>query len=232
MKKVSTLCIVILSLCVNTLAQNKPTGKQFTASFMQDSCSFQTTGRNTYFILEPGFQLVFEGTDAKGKTDLVITVLNETRKVGNVETRVVEEHESLNGKTIEISRNFFVFCKQTGSIFYFGEDVDNYKDGKIVDHESAWLAEGKNKAGIMMPGLVLIGARFYNEIAPGVAMDRLEIISTTDSITTPAGTFSNCIKMEETTPVEPKVKDYKVYAPGIGLVQDGNLLLTKYGFVK
>ena len=125
-----------------------------------------------------------------------------------------------------------MICKQTGSVFYFGEDVDNYKDLKIVDHESAWLAEGKNKAGIMMPGLVLIGARFYNEIAPGVAMDRLEIISTTETITTPAGTFSICIKMEETTPVEPKAKDYKVYAPGIGLVRDGDLLLTKYGFIK
>ena len=186
----------------------------------------------TISFLSQFLQLVFEGTDAKGKTDLVITVLNETKKVGNVITGVVEEHESLNGKTIEISRNYFVFCKQTGSVFYFGEDVDNYKDGKIVDHESAWLAEGKNKAGIMMPGLVLIGARFYSEIAPGVAMDRLEIISTTDTITTPAGSFSKCIKMEETTPMEPKAKDYKVYALGIGLVRDGDLLLTKYGFIK
>ena len=231
MKRHALVFIIAIAAVINVSAQKKQE-KIFTESFMQDSCTFETTGRNFYFILEPGFQLVFEGTDAKGKTDLVITVLNETKKVGNVETRVVEEHESLNGKTIEISRNFFVICKPTGSVFYFGEDVDNYKDGKIVDHESAWLAEGKNKAGIMMPGLVLIGARFYNEIAPGVAMDRLEIISTTETITTPAGIFSNCIKMEETTPVEPGVKDYKVYAPGIGLVKDGNLLLTKYGFIK
>ena len=231
MKMHALLFILALGGMPDASAQNQA-GKIFTDSFMQDSCTFETTGRNNYFILQPGFQLVFEGTDSKGKTDLVITVLQETKKVGNVETRVVEERESFNGKIIEISRNYFVICKQTGSVFYFGEDVDNYKDLKIVDHESAWLAEGKNKAGIMMPGLVLIGARFYNEIAPGVAMDRLEIISTTETITTPAGTFSNCIKMEETTPVEPKVKDYKVYAPGIGLVRDGDLLLTKYGFVK
>ena len=223
--------ILILLLCANARAQQKGQ-REFTESFMPDSCTFETTGRNNYFILEPGYQLTFEGVDKKGTTKLVITVLNETRKINGVETRVVEEHEVLNGKTIEISRNFFVLCKQSGSIFYFGEDVDNYKDGKIVDHESAWLAEGNNKPGIMMPGLLLIGSRFYNEIAPGVAMDRLEIISTTETITTPAGTFSNCIKMEETTPIEPKVKDYKVYAPGIGLVKDGDLLLTKFGYIK
>ena len=232
MKKISTLCFVILSLCVNTLAQNKTSGKQFTDSFLQDSCSFQTTGHNNYFILEPGYQLVLEGMEGKDKIKLVITVLNETKKIGNVETRIVEENESANGKTVEISRNFFAFCKQTGSVFYFGEEVDMYKNGKIINHEGAWIAEGNNKAGIMMPGIVLLGARFYNEIAPGVAMDRVEIISLKDTLQTPAGIFYNCLKTEETTPLEPKTKEYKLFTPGIGLIKDGDLLLTKYGFVK
>ena len=232
MKKVSILCMVILSVCINALAQNKTNSKQFSESFMQDSCSFQTTGRNPYFILEPGYQLVLEGMEGKDKIKLVITVLNETKKIGNVETRIVEENESANGKTVEISRNFFAFCKQTGSIFYFGEEVDMYKNGKIINHEGAWIAEGNNKAGIMMPGLVLIGARFYNEMAPGVAMDRVEIISISNTLQTPAGTFYNCLKTEETTPLEPKAKEYKLFTPGIGLIKDGDLLLTKYGFIK
>jgi len=232
MKKVSILCMVILSVCINALAQNKTNSKQFSESFMQDSCSFETTGRNPYFILEPGYQLVLEGIKDKDKIKLVITVLNETKKIGNVETRIVEENESANGKTVEISRNFFAFCKQTGSIFYFGEEVDMYKNGKIINHEGAWIAEGNNKAGIIMPGLVLIGARFYNEIAPGVAMDRVEIISFSNTLQTPAGTFYNCLKTEETTPLEPKAKEYKLFTPGIGLIKDGDLLLTKYGFVK
>ena len=94
------------------------------------------------------------------------------------------------------------------------------------------MAEGNNKAGVMMPGIVLLGARFYNEIAPGVAMDRVEIISLKDTLQTPAGTFFNCLKTEETSPLEPKVKEYKLFASGIGLVKDGDLLLTKYGFIK
>ena len=67
MKKVSILCMVILSVCINALAQNKTNSKQFSESFMQDSCSFETTGRNPYFILEPGYQLVLEGIEGKDK---------------------------------------------------------------------------------------------------------------------------------------------------------------------
>jgi hypothetical protein len=175
---------------------------------------------------------VLEGMDGKDKGHLAITVLNETKKIGNVETRVVEENELVNGKTVEISRNFFAFCKETGSVYYFGEEVDMYKDGKVVNHKGAWTAVGSNKAGVAMPGLVLLGARYYQEIAPGIAMDRAEIISMNETKQTPAGNFINCLKIEETTPLELKDKEYKIYAPGVGLIQDEKLLLVKYGFIK
>jgi hypothetical protein len=43
--------------------------------------------------------------------DLVITVLNETKVVDGIETRVVEERESEDGELVEISRNYFAVCK-------------------------------------------------------------------------------------------------------------------------
>jgi hypothetical protein len=199
---------------------------------MQENCQFFTTGKNDYFILEPGYQEILEGKEGKDLTRLIITVLNETKLIGNIETRIVEENESLNGQTIEISRNYFAFCQQTGSIFYFGEDVDIFKNGKIVDHSGAWIAVGKNKSGLAMPGLVLLGSRYYQEIAPGIAMDRAEIISINETIETPAGKFNRVLKTEETTPLEPLNKEIKLYAHGIGLIKDDNLSLVKYGFIK
>jgi hypothetical protein len=219
--------LILITLFLSAVASAQ--SKQFTEDLMQKDCMFETTGRNRFFILEPDYQLTLEN---KNGGRLVITVLNETRKIGDVETRVVEENESENGKPVEISRNFFAFCEQTGSIYYFGEEVDIYKNGKIVKGKDAWTAEGNNKAGVAMPGLVLLGARYYQEIAPGAAMDRAEILSTSETKNTPAGNFTNCLKTEETTPLEPKEKEYKFYAPGIGLIQDEDLLLIKYGFVK
>lgn len=234
MKKVILSITILLTAIVNFngLAQSKSKAKEFTASLMQDSCSFTTTGRNTYFILESGYQLTLIGIEKNDTTVLVITVLKETKKIGGVETRIVEENESVNGKTVEISRNFFAFCKQTSSIYYFGEEVDIFKNGKVISHDGAWTAEGNNKAGIALPGLILLGSRYYQEIAPGIAMDRAEIISINEIMETPAGKFANVLRTEETTLLEPKDISYKLYAPGVGLIQDDKLVLKKYGFVK
>jgi hypothetical protein len=194
--------------------------------FDVDKKDFVSVGANDFFRLEPGFYLVLE----KGKERLVITVLDETRLVDGVETRVVEERETKSGELVEISRNFFAFNTADRGVYYFGEEVDIYKKGKVVRHEGAWES-GKNRArfGLMVPGRPEVGARFYQEIAPGAAMDRARIVSVDASIRTPAGEFKGCLEFVETTPLEPFARDTKIYAPGIGLVRDGALLLVEHG---
>lgn len=233
MKQFALLTIIAMLVSMSfAQRKEKSDSKTFTKKFQLNSCSFMTTGRNLYFILEPGYQLILEGFDGKDSSRLVITVLHETKIIGNVKTRIVEEKESVNDKIIEISRNYYAFCKETSTVYYFGEDVDMYKNGQIVSHVGSWLAEGKNKAGVAMPGLILLGARYYQEIAPGVAMDRAEIVSSTETKSTYAGVFNSCLKTEETTELNLKEKEYKLYAPGIGLINDGDVWIVKYGFVR
>lgn len=61
--------------------------------------------------------------------------------------------------------------------------------------------------------------------AADLAMDRAEVVSLTERLTTPAGTFEKCLETRETMPLEPGDTEYKLYAPGVGLVQDGPLVL-------
>jgi hypothetical protein len=203
------------------------TSQEWMTSFNFENCDFTSTGKNSYFILEPGYQVILEGEEDGEKLQLIMTVLNETKMVDGIETRVVEERETEGG--IEVSRNYFAICRPTNNAIYFGEDVDMYEDGKIVSHEGAWLA-GQNgaKAGMIMPGMVEVGLKYYQEIAPGVAEDRAEIVSVNDTLATPARTFSNVLKTEETNPLEPGEKEFKFYAPGIGLIQDEALKLVKH----
>ena len=197
--------------------------KRWTESFDTQDCTFSTVGRNRFFILEPGHQLVL----ASSREKVTITVLAETRRIGDIETRAVEEREEKNGLLAEVSRNFFAICRQHGDVFYFGEDVDIYKDGKVVKHSGEWRADEKNsRAGIIMPGTVLLGARHYQEMAPN-AMDRAEVMALDVTLKTPAGEFKNCLKVEETSAIESD-KCYKTYAPGIGMIQDEDLVLTRY----
>lgn len=196
--------------------------------FNLDKRTLETTGEAKFFILKPGYQIVLADEDEK----VAITVLDETRVIDGIETRVVEEREEKNGKIVEVSRNFFAIDNETGDVFYFGEEVDNYKKGKRTGHSGAWLAGEKDaKPGLIMPGDPVIGYKHYQEIAPGKAMDRAEVISLDESLKTPAGDFQNCLKTKESSGLNPLEKEFKRYAPGIGQIQDEDLLLTKYGYV-
>lgn len=206
---------------------------EYTSSFRAEDCTFTSTGRNPFFILEPNYQLVLSGGEAGEMAQVIVTVLNETRDVNGTETRVVEERETFGGELAEISRNFFAICEETNSVFYFGEEVDDYENGILVAHEGAWLAgEGANKAGVIMPGTILLGARYYQEIAPDVALDRAEIIDMGQVIQTPSGEFTDTLITQESSALEPDATELKYYAAGIGLIQEEDLRLERYGFIE
>ena len=217
---VALLCTAGLAAQGNTRSSDAA----WTRAFNVEPGELVSTGKNPYFVLEPGATLTLSG----GQDQLGVTVLKETRTIDGIETRVVEERETNGGALVEVSRNYFAISRRTNSVFYFGEEVDIYRNGKVAGHEGAWLS-GQNGArfGLMMPGVPLLGARYYQELAPRVAMDRAEIVGMTDTLVTPAGEFRNVLKIRETTPLEAGASEFKYYAAGVGLVQDGSLKLIK-----
>ncbi len=218
---------IILSGCVPETGLETKESTDWQDEFAISDCNLVTTGQNPFFILEPGFELVLEG----GTTKLMITVLDETMVVDGIETRVVEEREWKNDQLIEVSLNMFAMCEETQDVFYFGEFVDMYTNGELTSHTGQWFAgEDDAMAGLIMPGDPSIGMRYYQEIAPGIAMDRAEILSLNTRLLTPAGELTDCLETVEGTALNPIEREIKIYAPGIGLVRDANLLLTDYGF--
>ena len=204
------------------------TGTNWVDTFDISDCTMLTDGENEYFILVPGFQLVLEG----GNEVLKITVQDETELVDEVETRVVEEREWKNGELIEISRNYFAICDVTKDVYYFGEEVDMFQGGTLTSHSGAWRSgEEDAKFGLIMPGNPVVGMKYYQEIAPGVAMDRAEVLSLDEEFQTPVGSFPGSPKTQEGTALNNLEREDKTYAPGIGLIQDQNLLLMDYGFI-
>ena len=198
-------------------------GSGWRETFAVRKSDLEPTGDNPWLTIRPGRVLELRN----GIDTLTITILSESATVDGVKVGVLEERETKNGKLAEVSRNFFATDRNTGDVYYFGEEVDNYKDGKIVDHESAWRAGEKGaRFGLMIPGRPKVGDRFYQEIAPRVAMDRVEIVSTDETVKTPAGTFEHCVHLKETTPLEGDVS-HKWHAPGIGLIKDDNFELAR-----
>jgi hypothetical protein len=187
-----------------------------------------TIGRNPFFILEPGYKTEYSGTEDGQHMRLTITVLNRTRRIGGILTRAVREHETLNGHTAEVSINYFAIDRRNKNVYYFGEDVNIYKRGRVVSHDGAWMhGVSGAKFGLIMLGTPTVGAQYPQERAPGIAEDQAEVMATTETFTTPAGTFRNVLRTAETTPLEPGDVAVKRYAPGVGLIQDDVLKLFR-----
>ena len=227
---VATAAILIVSTSPKVNAQNE----SWTSSFNMGDCNFSTTGTNPYFILQPGYHLVFAGVEDGESLNVTVTVSNETKVVGDgIVTRVVEER-TVNSETNdlkEITRDYFAICDKTNSVFYFGEDVNNYENDELVDHEGSWLHGSNNaRAGLIMPGTVLLGSRYYQEIAPDVALDKAEIVSMNQTVSVPAGSFRDVIKMTETNDLEPGIQEDNLHALGIGQVIDNELELVSHGY--
>ena len=198
----------------------------FQSVFNVDKKTLGVKGSNPYSNLTPGYTLEYQ----QGNLADTLTVLNETKMIDGVETRVVEHREFKNGKLFEVTRDYYAIDAATNDVYYFGEEVDVVKNGKVVDHKGTWLSGEKGaKFGLMIPASPKAGQKFYQELAPGVGMDRIEVLSIDEKITTPAGTFAKSIHVLETSPIEKSLRDHKWYVSGVGQVKDGDMILTKYG---
>jgi hypothetical protein len=78
----------------------------------------------------------------------------------------------------------------------------------------------------MMPARPVVADRYFQELAPKVAMDRAEIVSLSEEVNVPAGTFKNCLRTHESSALEAGAED-KWYAPGVGLVKDADFVLVR-----
>lgn len=227
--------ITVLALLLTSVppAQAQSEQGEFTEDFRLRDCRFKSEGSNPYFILQPGYRLILEGEEDGVKERLIVTVLDRVRNItvpgyGTVRTRVVEEQHFANSKLVELSMNYFAICEKTNDVYYFGELTDIFHPNGTVTHDGSWIA-GINgaKPGIVMPGTFLLGARYFQEQAPGVATDRAEHVEMGLTVETAAGTFQDCVFIVETSPLDPGASSEKIYCPGVGLVSDAPVQLMK-----
>lgn len=213
---------------------------QWTDQFPIAACSSLVTStadgaHNQYLPLEINRvwelsnQECFDDGECDELEEVTVTILDETEMVNGVLTRVLEERERVDGDLEEVSRNFLVECLDTGDVYYFGEDVEDGDGNPLPD---GWRAGMNASPGLLFPGgAFLVGSRYYQEVAPGVALDKAEHKAMGLDVSVPAGDFMDCVLVIDYNELEdPKAKDgdEKVYCPGIGIVADEDLLLVSY----
>ena len=181
-----------------------------------DPASFTTAVDNPYFPLEPGAQWEYEGRTEDGLERTVVEVTNETREVMGVTCLVVRDTVSLDGEVIEDTYDWFA-QDADGAVWYFGEESSEYENGEVVSTEGSWES-GVDGAqpGIIMPAEPKVGDAYRQEYYPGEAEDQAEVLSLTETVTVPVGSYDDVLMTEEINPLEPDVVERKYYAKGVG----------------
>lgn len=166
-----------------------------------------------------GATWVYEATTDEGTERIEIEVLDETKAVAWGATGiVVRDTVYLDGALIEDTWDWYA-QHNDGAVWYLGEETYEYEDGEVKCDCGAWEA-GVDGAlpGIVMPATPSVGDSYRQEYYAGEAEDRGEVVALDESVTVPAGSFTGCVKIKESSDIDPDLLEYKYFCEGVGLV--------------
>lgn len=179
---------------------------------------------NPFFPLTPGKTRHYRAETDEGTETVDVQFTNQTRVILGVTCIVVRDIVKLDGAVVEDTLDWYA-QDRAGNVWYFGERVADYDgDGLIVSVDGSFEA-GQDSAlpGIIMPAQPTIGRVFRQEFFLGEAEDAAKVVSLTETVNVPRGTYTNCLQTEDFTPIEPGVLERKSYAYGIGNVLSVNV---------
>ena len=146
-----------------------------------------------------------------------VTLLPETRIIEwegqRVETLVSQYNAYLGGRIEEVAYDYYAQADD-GSVWYFGEDVFDFRDGAIVVTEGTWLAGRDGPAAMIMPGDPQIGDVYRTENAPGFVFEEVTVRSVDEQLDGPMGPIDGGLLADELH--SDGTTEQKIFAPGYG----------------
>jgi hypothetical protein len=177
---------------------------------------FSTRITNKYFALPVGKKLTYETVEQGKVTETIeIEILQETKTIEGVETAVYLDKEFKNGQLVEETRDYLAQHKN-GDVWYFGEDVNNFWNGILLNHSGSFL-HGKDgaQAGIWMKAEQRVGDTYRMEFYAGYAEDMRDTVATGETVATKTRTYTGCAKVYDWTPLEKNAREHKYYCPEV-----------------
>ncbi len=198
-------------------AASLPVGGEHTTL---DPDEFTTRIDNPYWPMAVGSRWVYRETDSEGAEQrVVVTVTPRTKAIANgIEARVVHDVVTEDGEFVEVTDDWYA-QDADGNVWYLGEDTTEYENGKPVSTVGSFEA-GVDGAepGVIMPAEPAPGLSYRQEYYRGEAEDEGAIVALSEQAEVPAGHYEDVLMTRDTNPLEPKILEYKFYAPGVGPV--------------
>jgi hypothetical protein len=177
---------------------------------------------NPYMPLAPGAVWEYVGRSGGTTEHNRVAVTDKQRTVMGVPVVVVRDTVRVDGKITEDTYDWFAQDK-AGNVWYMGEDTKEYDEGKVSTKGSWEAGVGGALPGIVMPAHPEAGRAYRQEYLKGEAEDMAQITGVDQSLSVGSKAYSKVVATKEWTPLEPKVVETKMYAPGVGVVAEGTL---------
>lgn len=214
--------LLLVAGCGNDSLTNPTNPSDMPYVITIDPADFEDTNitGNTFFPMTAGSKSVYEGEDEDGVSIRVEdSVTSQTKIIMGVTCVIVIALEWEDGELIEETSDWFAQDKQ-GNVWYFGEDSKEIQNGQVVSTAGSWEA-GVDGAlpGVIMLASPIVGLWYRQEYYEGEAEDVAQVLSLSETVTVPYGTFNNCLQTAEWNPLEPGVVEHKFYAEDVGLLR-------------
>jgi hypothetical protein len=156
---------------------------------------------------------VDEGEPLRIETVLLPDTKTIRWKGGTTEVIVSQYLALVDGDVVEVTYDWFAQDDE-GNVWYFGEDVVNYKDGKPANDHGSWIAGKDGPPGMLMPADPQVGDVFHPENIPGLVYEEDRVLSTTETVDGPQGPIENVLEVREE--LKDGTVERKYWAPGYG----------------
>ena len=180
-----------------------------------DPANFVTKIDNPWFPLTPGTTLTYEGTKDDKRAVRVSAVTSSTKVVEGVTCVVVEDKVSLAGSPSEKALAYYAQDRQ-GNVWLLGEDSQEIEHGRVVKNEGWQAGVDGALPSFFMEAAPTVGHSFSHEYTN----NDFEVVSLSESVKVPYGSFVDVLLTKEWSPQEPDVLTHKYYARGLGEVRD------------
>jgi hypothetical protein len=159
-----------------------------------------------------------DGEPFRAETTLLPSTKTIRLESGPVEVLVSQYVAFLDGRLHEVALDWYAQADD-GSVWYFGEDVFNYEDGKVVDTDGSWISCEDGPPAMIMPGHPRVGDVFRVENIYPFVFEEVEVIAVGLTVAGPLGPVAGALTVQELH-LDGSYAS-KTFAPGYGEFSTG-----------
>ncbi|MEO6497189.1 MAG: hypothetical protein ABIO51_06865 [Solirubrobacteraceae bacterium] len=174
---------------------------------------------NPYLPLTKYKRCVLRGGGERSVKTLLPTTKAFSVDGRRVEAVIIRDNAYEGAKLVESTLDYYVQADE-GTVHYFGEQVKNLRNGKVVNTHGTWLyGKDTDRLGVAMPADPQLGQQYRFEDVPGVTTESNRVEELGLRAEVQGRVVEDVIRIQEFIQPEGAV-EYKTYAPGLGVIDE------------